>query len=61
MAASFIGEDGQLPANIHVRVYPRGGQLRELHCCDPHRDPMIYPILFPYGELGKPYTPKFFT
>jgi len=57
MAASFIGEDGQLPANIQVRVYPRGGQLRELHCCDP----MIYQILFPYGELGKPYTPKFFT
>ena len=54
MAVVFTGEEGLPPAGLTLRVYPTNanGGYRELHDCNPHRDPMVYPLLFPYGELG---------
>jgi hypothetical protein len=53
LAVVFTSEDGELPTMPHLRVYPiTGRKFQELHCCDPNRDPMTYPLLFPNGELG---------
>jgi hypothetical protein len=52
MAAVFTGADGDPPANMYLQVYPNNGRPRKLHCCDKHRDPYIYPLLFPHGDLG---------
>jgi hypothetical protein len=54
MAAVFEGEDGLPPTSVNLRVYPTNanGGYRVLKDCNPHRDPMVYPLLFPYGELG---------
>jgi hypothetical protein len=54
MAVVFTGPDGVPPPNPILRVYPRStGRFQSLHGCDSSRDPMVYPLLFPYGELGK--------
>ena len=53
LAVIFDSADGQPLRGQHLRVYPTSGVFRELHCCDPNRDPMVYPLLFPFGEPGK--------
>ena len=54
MAVVFTGEEGLPPSGTTMRVFPTnaGGGFRDIKDCDPNRDPMIYPLLFPYGELG---------
>jgi hypothetical protein len=53
MAVVFTSDDGLPPANAHLRVYPTTGRnFQIMHWCDPNRDPMVYPLLFPYGEQG---------
>jgi hypothetical protein len=55
MAVVFTGDEGLPPAPSCLRIYPTnaGGGFRELHSCDPNRDPMVFPLLFPHGDPGK--------
>jgi hypothetical protein len=55
MAVVFTGADGVPPEGNRIRIYPNDGPLREISDCNANRDPMIYPLLFPRGELGKIY------
>lgn len=52
VAAIFVGEDGEPPANRNICIYPRGDSCKNIsplnRCCDP----MVYPLLFPRGEFG---------
>jgi hypothetical protein len=54
MAAVFVGEQELPPSGVTLRVYPTSahGGYQTLKDCNPHRDPMVFPLLFPYGELG---------
>ena len=51
VAAVFVGRDG-VPPDRDLVVYPRGDHLQTISCLSPHADPLIYPLLFPHGELG---------
>ena len=53
VAAIFVGEDGDAPRDIHIRVYHRnGGRLQTISIENSNCDPLSYPLLFPRGELG---------
>lgn len=60
MAAIFVSENGDPPPPPNVCIYPIGNQLRELHYLNSNRDPMVYPLIFPYGEQGFNYFFKIF-
>ena len=55
MAVVFSGEEGLPPAPGSLRVYPTNDKnhLHEIGACNYNRDPMVYPLIFPYGEFGK--------
>ncbi|GBO16919.1 hypothetical protein AVEN_37528-1 [Araneus ventricosus] len=52
IAAIFVGDNGEPPANRNICIYPVGNSCKTIsplnQCCDP----MVYPLLFPRGELG---------
>ena len=48
----FTSPDGEPPGDIYLQVYPNDRLPRLIHNCDYNRDPMVYPLLFPYGDLG---------
>ncbi|GBN66560.1 hypothetical protein AVEN_110235-1 [Araneus ventricosus] len=48
IAAIFVGHSGEPPANRDICIYPMGN-ISPLNQC---RDPKVYPLLFPRGELG---------
>ena len=51
VAAVFVGRDG-VPPDRDLVVYPRGDSLQTISCLSAHADPLIYPLLFPHGEMG---------
>jgi hypothetical protein len=55
MAVLFASADETPPDNLHFCVYPRHSShgLIILHHCNPDRDPLIYPLLFPKGDRGE--------
>ncbi|GBM67404.1 hypothetical protein AVEN_188003-1 [Araneus ventricosus] len=52
VAAIFVGDNGESPANRDICVYPVGDTCQSIsplnQCCDP----MTYPLLFPRGECS---------
>ena len=52
VAAVFIGEDGALPANRDVLIYPKDTLPQRISYMSCNLDPMCYPLLFPRGDLG---------
>ena len=52
IAAVFVGENGEPPFERDIVVHPRGDELRHISILSGNCDPMVYPILFPYGEPG---------
>ncbi len=52
MAIVFTGADGAPPAQQYIRVYKRNGRLQEISNMSSYRDPLMYPLLFPYGDPG---------
>ncbi|GBN14258.1 hypothetical protein AVEN_174904-1 [Araneus ventricosus] len=52
VAAIFVGDNGEPPANRDICVYPVGDTCQSIsplnQCCDP----MTYPLLFPRGECS---------
>jgi len=52
IAADFSSTEGEPPQNRHVVVHHRQGGPKLLSVMSPHCDPMVYPLLFPFGEPG---------
>ncbi|GBN89605.1 hypothetical protein AVEN_206546-1 [Araneus ventricosus] len=52
IAAIFVGDNGEPPANRDICIYPVGNSCKNIsplnQCCDP----MVYPLMFQRGELG---------
>lgn len=52
IAAVFVADAGELPHNRAIVVYPKTGRLRRIPIISNMVDPMTYPLLFPYGDIG---------
>ncbi|GBO03344.1 hypothetical protein AVEN_231805-1 [Araneus ventricosus] len=52
IAAIFVGDNGELPANRDICVYPVGNSCKNISLLNQCCNPMVYPLLFPRGELG---------
>ena len=52
VAAVFVGEDGMPPDKRDITVYPKDKPLQHISYLSSNIDPMIYPVLFPRGDLG---------
>jgi flagellar biosynthesis GTPase FlhF len=52
VAAIFVGEDGEPPANTDICIYPTGDSCRIISPLNKNGDPMVYSLLFPSGEGG---------
>jgi len=52
IAGVFNSTEGEPPSHRHVVIYHRQGGPKLLSTLSPHCDPMLYPLLFPYGEPG---------
>ncbi|XGW24735.1 hypothetical protein V3C99_006302 [Haemonchus contortus] len=47
VAAIYVGNDGDVPAEHSLAVHLRGGGLQTIRVIDSECDPLTYPILFP--------------
>jgi len=52
VAAVFVGDDGAPPVLNDIVIYPRDRPLSNLSYMSANCDPMVYPLLFPRGDLG---------
>ena len=57
VAVVFVGDDGQPPMNLDLVIYDRNPinprrRQQTIPACSSHTDPMLYPLFFPYGEIG---------
>lgn len=52
IAGVFNSTEGEPPTHRHVVVYHKQSGPKLLSVMSPHCDPMLYPLLFPYGEPG---------
>ena len=52
VAAVFVGKDGAPPVDVDIAVHPRNQPLQQIKTMSSNLDPMIYPLLFPRGDLG---------
>ncbi|GBN24309.1 hypothetical protein AVEN_89360-1 [Araneus ventricosus] len=52
VAAIFVGDDGEPPANRDICIYPIGEGCKNISPLNQCNDPMVYPLLFPRGEQG---------
>ena len=52
VAAIFCSADGVPPANQDLIVYPKNDLLHHVSIYHSCLDPMSYPLLFPYGDMG---------
>lgn len=62
VAMIFVNEDGEPPFNRDIRIYPRNPDNAEralfrLNIRNCNLDPMVYSIMFPYGQPG--WHPEF--
>ncbi|GBO21877.1 hypothetical protein AVEN_60835-1 [Araneus ventricosus] len=52
VAAIFVGDDGEPPANRDICIYPVPDSCKNISPLNQCRDPMVFPLLFPHGEYG---------
>ncbi|GBM02968.1 hypothetical protein AVEN_269877-1 [Araneus ventricosus] len=52
VAAIFVGDNGEPPANQDICVYPVGDTCQSISPLNQYCDPMTYPSLFPRGECS---------
>ncbi|GBM13631.1 hypothetical protein AVEN_229598-1 [Araneus ventricosus] len=52
VAAIFVGDDGEPPANRDICIYPVADSCKNISPLNQCSDPMVYPLLFPHGECG---------
>ncbi|UYV84546.1 hypothetical protein LAZ67_X002584 [Cordylochernes scorpioides] len=52
VAAIFVDQDGHVPSNRDIAVFPHDCGLVRISPLNPNCDPMTYPLLFPAGDPG---------
>ncbi|UYV65733.1 hypothetical protein LAZ67_3005268 [Cordylochernes scorpioides] len=52
IAAIFVDQDGHVPSNRDIAVFPHDCGLVRISPLNPNCDPMTYPLLFPAGDPG---------
>lgn len=52
IAAVFSSSDGRPPHLRDIEIHSKSGKLIQLSACSQHTNPMVYPILYPYGGGG---------
>lgn len=57
IAMIFVNDDGEPPFERDIRIYPKNPedprkQFVNLSILSPNMDPMVYSLLYPYGEPG---------
>ena len=52
VAVVFVGSDGAPPAGRDIVVYPKEEEPCMISYMSANCDPMVYPLLFPRGDLG---------
>jgi hypothetical protein len=54
ISAVFSDPNGEPPSDINFLLYPKNESrgVTNLTYMNPNCDPMVYPLLFPYGERG---------
>ncbi|GBN90525.1 hypothetical protein AVEN_187411-1 [Araneus ventricosus] len=52
VAAIFVADDGEPPANLDICSYPVADNYKNISPLNKCSDPMVYPLLFPNGECG---------
>ena len=52
LAIIFATKDGLPPPNPSVQAYSKDHTKKRFNNLHPMRDPLVYPLLFPYGDLG---------
>ena len=52
VAAVFVGLDGAPSVQDDIIVYPKDMPLQNMSYMSSNIDPMVYPLLFPSGDLG---------
>jgi hypothetical protein len=52
IAAVFVSEDGNVPTDTKLTIFPYGNELQEISFLDKRVDSFLYPLLFPLGETG---------
>lgn len=57
IAMVFLNDDGEPPFERDIRIYPRNPnnpqeKFVNIKILDPNLDPMVYALLYPYGEAG---------
>jgi hypothetical protein len=52
VAVIFVSPDGAPPADRDIVVFPRDLPPRNISYMSAHSDPMVYPLFFPFGDLG---------
>ncbi|XP_065315372.1 uncharacterized protein LOC135924248 [Gordionus sp. m RMFG-2023] len=54
VAMIFTNDDGEPPFKRDIKVYPRvdGSDLININILSPNLGPMVYPLLFPFGDPG---------
>jgi len=56
VAAVFETIDGDVPDEIYVAIEARDAQMTRLDIRNPLTEPLCYPLLFLYGEIGKKHS-----
>ena len=52
VAAIFVGEEGVPPTSVDFTLHSDTGELSTISNLMGHMDLMVYPLLFPNGEMG---------
>ncbi|GBM09954.1 hypothetical protein AVEN_86831-1 [Araneus ventricosus] len=52
VAAIFVGDDREPPANRDICIYPVADSYKNILPLNQCSDPMVYPLLFANGECG---------
>ncbi|GBN67220.1 hypothetical protein AVEN_11497-1 [Araneus ventricosus] len=52
VAAIFVGDDEEPPANGDICIYPVVNSYKNISPLNQCSDPMVYPLLFLNGECG---------
>jgi hypothetical protein len=53
VVAVFVGENGEPPVENYIWIFPRTGRFQEIGYNSPWREPFMYPLFHPNGELDR--------
>ena len=59
VAMIFRDDEGLPPEGMKIAVYPRSGHRQLIDIRDPNTDPMLFPLIYTYGQQGN-YSLNFY-